>query len=941
MKIFRQQLIEAKVALSSLFMGGFASILPYANAILMVIKEISKAIAMMFGIELKDYNSGIASQEGIYDGVADSADNATKKAKELKRQILGFDEVHNIDENKGKNSDSSGTSGGIDQRLLDAIKGYDNGMDKVRMKATQIRDRIMEWLGFTKKINPLTGETYFTYDGIDKTLSNVVKWWKNLNTETKIWTGLGVALGFVKLFNAMKKIAELTGITPLFKTLFGVLTSGSIKMKNLVEYTKIYTALANGNLLKGIKGGTSAWLKQNSILTKSNVIIGMVVLGWTSFIKQYNNNLKFKNSVDAIFESINKLRVVQNIIKPLGGYLKKSLTSFSSVIDSTVSNFTEKISFPFKMFNKVIKADFKGALKEAQDSYGTLVNNFKNSGTALLNLIPFVNIETEAQKFAKTMKKIEKEIFENGGISIKEYKKSLDNLLSKIVNGLPDISSYNQTIKDSKASYEGAKDSLAVLLTQMQTDAYEITADDISKLNTILDTMTNSVKESGQAFTDATTAIVNHLVEEGKISEEQALKVVQAAQMKAQAENNRVEEYRLKLLELTNQYNSGKISQEEFTKQQLELTKQFNTSTDSIQIAKNSIKNYVDYINNEKLISTKSWRELNSTIGEIGKSFSKNKKQLEESYKSQKEILEESQLYWSNEIKKQNEVVENLKRTKGEESAEYQNAKSVLEDYKVNYNEVSNSIMELNSQRKDDIGNLKQTTVEALLGIVANLKESGYSMKKDSDGTVKAINKQLKRLGIKDEVNLDQNISKIAKDIDSQLGTNASNTVNKTNNKLSKIGRGVYPTVRVKANTDDADWKIRNWVNKITGTINATLGVFGFRKANGGVYSNGTWKNIPQYANGGSPSHGTMFVAGEAGAEIVGHINGKTEVLNKSQIASAIYSAVYSAMSQFNGGGVAEINVHADEGIIVDTAINGINQKTRQTGVCPVDIPIF
>lgn len=69
--------------------------------------------------------------------------------------------------------------------------------------------------------------------------------------------------------------------------------------------------------------------------------------------------------------------------------------------------------------------------------------------------------------------------------------------------------------------------------------------------------------------------------------------------------------------------------------------------------------------------------------------------------------------------------------------------------------------------------------------------------------------------------------------------------------------------------------------------------------------------------------------------------NGKTEILNKSQIASSIYSAVFSAMSQFNGGGIAEINVHADEGIIVDTAINGINQKTKQTGVCPVNIPTY
>ena len=39
-------------------------------------------------------------------------------------------------------------------------------MEKVKMKATQIRDKIMEWLGFHKKINPLTGETSWYYGGI-------------------------------------------------------------------------------------------------------------------------------------------------------------------------------------------------------------------------------------------------------------------------------------------------------------------------------------------------------------------------------------------------------------------------------------------------------------------------------------------------------------------------------------------------------------------------------------------------------------------------------------------------------------------------------------------------------------------------------------------------------------------------------------------------------
>ena len=45
-------------------------------------------------------------------------------------------------------------------------------------------------------------------------------------------------------------------------------------------------------------------------------------------------------------------------------------------------------------------------------------------------------------------------------------------------------------------------------------------------------------------------------------------------------------------------------------------------------------------------------------------------------------------------------------------------------------------------------------------------------------------------------------------------------------------------------------------------------------------------------------------------------------------------------MSQFNGGGVAEINVHASKDVIVETAINGINQETKQTGICPVKFPM-
>lgn len=116
-------------------------------------------------------------------------------------------------------------------------------------------------------------------------------------------------------------------------------------------------------------------------------------------------------------------------------------------------------------------------------------------------------------------------------------------------------------------------------------------------------------------------------------------------------------------------------------------------------------------------------------------------------------------------------------------------------------------------------------------------------------------------------------------------------------------------------------------------------------RAEGGVYVNGRWQNLPQFAQGGvipkyaggtANAHGTMFVAGEHGPEIVGNINGRTEILNKSQIASAIYSAVLNAMGttvnalgKFISSMLANTaSVLTANTIILQTALNNIQVPT-------------
>ena len=73
------------------------------------------------------------------------------------------------------------------------------------------------------------------------------------------------------------------------------------------------------------------------------------------------------------------------------------------------------------------------------------------------------------------------------------------------------------------------------------------------------------------------------------------------------------------------------------------------------------------------------------------------------------------------------------------------------------------------------------------------------------------------------------------------------------------------------------------------------------RFASGGVIRGGMAEylsSVPHYASGTRRAHGTVFVAGEAGPEVMGHINGRTEILNKSQIAQAIYSAVVAGVGR-------------------------------------------
>nr|DAD75386.1 MAG TPA: hypothetical protein [Caudovirales sp. ct7oE3] len=98
------------------------------------------------------------------------------------------------------------------------------------------------------------------------------------------------------------------------------------------------------------------------------------------------------------------------------------------------------------------------------------------------------------------------------------------------------------------------------------------------------------------------------------------------------------------------------------------------------------------------------------------------------------------------------------------------------------------------------------------------------------------------------------------------------------------------------------------------------------------------------FAEGGFPETGQLFVAREAGPELVGRINGKTAVANNDQIVTGISSGVYNAVrSAMQGnGGNGNMNIHAtfvmDGEVVGKQVIKYHNGVVKRTGTTPLMI---
>ena len=269
-QVLKNQIQNVANAFGNLLYPILQKILPVLNAILMVTANIINFFARMAGFTSKtsnDLNKGSEAWENYGNAIKDASDNASKS-------LRGFDKLNNIS-TPASNSPSSG--GGIDPTLYREVQRMNEMMLNIENRATQIANKLMEWLGFSKDIN---GEWDWSFS---KLLDNILNSLKNIKVVLGIIGGLAIIVGLGALIKKIKSVSgageKTSKVAEKMSGAFKTLATG---ISGLMLLGGI--AVVIGSITKLIETFAESGLKLNDVIGLMGTLLVALALGLTAVV---------------------------------------------------------------------------------------------------------------------------------------------------------------------------------------------------------------------------------------------------------------------------------------------------------------------------------------------------------------------------------------------------------------------------------------------------------------------------------------------------------------------------------------------------------------------------------------------------------------------------------------------------------------------------------
>lgn len=143
MRTLRQQLTSLSQAFGSFLLPALVKVLPYVQAFVELIGEAIAALAQLFGIDLKPVDFGVSSGASAAGDMADNLGEAAGAAKKLKQYTAGFDELNVFDPNQGAGGTGAGVSGGGYEGEFDIGKLWDESIfENINSQVDELKENL-------------------------------------------------------------------------------------------------------------------------------------------------------------------------------------------------------------------------------------------------------------------------------------------------------------------------------------------------------------------------------------------------------------------------------------------------------------------------------------------------------------------------------------------------------------------------------------------------------------------------------------------------------------------------------------------------------------------------------------------------------------------------------------------------------------------------------
>lgn len=156
MRTLRQQLASLSQAFGSFLLPALVKVLPYVQAFVELIGEAIAALAQLFGIDPKpvDFSSGVNAGAAGAGAMADNLEDASGAAKKLKQYTAGFDELNVFDPNQGSGGAGIGAGGGGSlEGMFDIDKLWDESIfNSINSQVDELKEKLKDVLATVTSI---------------------------------------------------------------------------------------------------------------------------------------------------------------------------------------------------------------------------------------------------------------------------------------------------------------------------------------------------------------------------------------------------------------------------------------------------------------------------------------------------------------------------------------------------------------------------------------------------------------------------------------------------------------------------------------------------------------------------------------------------------------------------------------------------------------------